>query len=138
MTMADIQFDQAVPAAELIDAQIAGLDDWRGELLRRLRALIRVAVPEVTEEVKWRKAANPLGVPVWESNGIICTGEAYKDKVKLTFARGASLADPAGLFNSSLEGKTRRAIDFHQGAGIDEDALQSLVRAAADLNGAGR
>lgn len=136
--MADIRFDQAVPATELIDAQIAGLDDWRGELLGRLRALIRVAVPEVTEEVKWRKAANPLGVPVWESNGIICTGEVYKDKVKLTFARGASLADPAGLFNSSLEGKTRRAIDFHQGGGIDEEALQGLVRAAADLNGAGR
>lgn len=136
--MADIRFDQEVPAAELIDAQIAGLDDWRGELLGRLRALIRGAVQEVTEEVKWRKAANPLGVPVWESNGIICTGEVYKDKVKLTFARGASLADPAGLFNSSLEGKTRRAIDFHQGGGIDEDALQGLVRAAADLNGAGR
>ena len=136
--MADIRFDQEVPPAELIDAQIAGLDDWRGELLGRLRTLIRGAVPEVTEEVKWRKAANPLGVPVWESNGIICTGEVYKDKVKLTFARGASLADPTGLFNSSLEGKTRRAIDFHQGGGIDEGALQGLIRAAADLNGAGR
>lgn len=122
----------------LIDAQIESLDDWRAEMLARLRALIREAVPEVVEEVKWRKPANPLGVPVWESDGIICTGETYKDKVKLTFARGASLSDPTGLFNSSLGGKVRRAIDFHQDANIDESAFKALVREAADLNGAGR
>ena len=125
------------PAA-LIDAQIDGLDDWRGEMLARLRALIREAVPEVVEEVKWRKPANPLGVPVWETDGIICTGETYKDKVKLTFARGASLSDPSGLFNSSLGGKVRRAIDFSWDANVDEDALKALLREAADLNGAER
>ena len=125
-------------ASALIDARINDLDDWRGEMLARLRALIRKAVPEVVEEVKWRKPANPLGVPVWESDGIICTGETYKDKVKLTFARGASLSDPTGLFNSSLGGKVRRAIDFHQDANIDESAFKALVREAADLNGAGR
>ena len=129
--------DDELPSA-LIDAQINDLDDWRGEMLARLRALIRKAVPEVVEEVKWRKPANPLGVPVWESDGIICTGETYKDKVKLTFARGASLSDPTGLFNSSLGGKVRRAIDFHQDANIDESAFKALVREAADLNGAGR
>ena len=129
--------DDELPSA-LIDAQINDLDDWRGEMLARLRALIRKAVPEVVEEVKWRKPANPLGVPVWESDGIICTGEIYKDKVKLTFARGASLSDPSGLFNSSLGGKVRRAIDFSRDANVDEDALKALLREAADLNGAER
>jgi hypothetical protein len=132
------EFDQNAPAAALIDARIEGLDDWRGEMLARIRALIREAVPEVVEEVKWRKASNPLGVPVWEADGIICTGEVYKDKVKLTFARGAALSDPGGLFNSSLGGKVRRAIDFHEGAVIEELGLQDLVREAADLNGARR
>ncbi|NND02754.1 MAG: DUF1801 domain-containing protein [Acidimicrobiia bacterium] len=127
---------QESPSA-LIDAQIGGLDDWRGEMLARLRALIREAVPEVTEEVKWRKPSNPLGVPVWESDGIICTGEAYKDKVKLTFARGAALTDPTGLFNSSLGGKVRRAIDIHVDGDVDESAFKALVREAAALNGAG-
>jgi len=108
----------------LIDARIAELGDWRGETLARLRALIKEAEPEVVEEWKWR------GVPVWYREGMICTGETYKDKVKLTFAKGASLDDPTGLFNSSLEGKVRRAIDFHEGDEIDEDAFQALVRAA--------
>lgn len=122
----------------LIDAHIDNLADWRGEMLARLRGLIHEAVPEVVEEVKWRKPANPLGVPVWESDGIICTGETYKDKVKLTFARGASLSDARSLFNSSLEGKVRRAIDFGRDADIDEAAFKALVREAADLNGADR
>jgi hypothetical protein len=103
-------------------------------MLARLRAAIRTADPEVVEEMKWRKPSNPLGVPVWEHDGIICTGETYKDKVKLTFAKGASLADPSGLFNSSLEGNTRRAIDFHEGDRIDEKALKALVRAAVEAN----
>jgi hypothetical protein len=115
------------PAA-LIDAKIKELGDWRGETLARIRALIRQAVPEVIEEWKWR------GVPVWEHNGIICTGETYKSVVKTTFAKGASLADPSRLFNSSLEGNTRRAIDFHEGEKIDEKALKALIRAAAALN----
>lgn len=119
---------------ELIDARIAELDDWRGEMLSRLRRLIRQADPEVVEEVKWRKPSNVLGVPVWSHDGIICTGETYKDKVKLTFARGASLDDPSRLFNSSLKGGTRRAIDFHEGDGVDGEALQALVRAAVALN----
>ncbi len=120
--------------SQLIDARIKALGDWRGELLGRLRALIRQADPEVVEEVKWRKPSNPLGVPVWEHAGMICTGETYKDKVKLTFAQGAALKDPSGLFNSSLDGNTRRAIDFHEGDRIDEKALQALIRAAVDLN----
>jgi hypothetical protein len=111
------------------------LDDWRGELLSRIRRLIRQAVPDVVEEIKWRKPSNPLGVPVWYAQGaIVLTGETYKDKVKLTFAKGASLEDPAGLFNSSLEGKERRAIDLHEGDDIDEEAFKALVRSAADLN----
>ena len=124
----------ANPLSELIDAKIASLGDWRGETLARIRSLIHEADPDVVEEVKWRKPSNLLGVPVWEHDGIICTGETYKDKVKLTFAKGASLEDPSGLFNSSLEGNTRRAIDFHEGDEIDEEALKALIRAAAALN----
>jgi hypothetical protein len=114
--------------SQLIDARIEELGDWRGELLGRLRALVREADPEVVEEWKWR------GVPVWSHDGIISTGETYKNVVKMTFAKGASLEDPAGLFNSSLEGNTRRAIDFHEGEEIDEEALKALIRAAVDLN----
>jgi len=120
--------------SELIDAQIEELDDWRGEMLSRVRGLIKQAASEVVEEVKWRKSSNPLGVPVWSHDGILLTGETYKDKVKLTFAKGASLDDPAGLFNSGLEGNVRRAIDLHEGDGIDEEAFKALVRSAADLN----
>lgn len=118
----------------LIDAKIASLGDWRSDTLRKLRALIRDADPQVEETVKWRKAANPMGVPVWEHAGIICTGESYRDKVKLTFARGASLDDPDGLFNSSLDGATRRAIDFHEDSRIDETALKRLIGQAVALN----
>jgi hypothetical protein len=120
--------------SHLIDARIAELGDWRGEALARMRALIKEADPDVVEDVKWRKPSSPAGVPVWEHDGIICTGETYKDKVKLTFAKGASLADPSGLFNSSLEGNTRRAIDIHEGDKIDEKALKALIRAAVALN----
>ncbi len=120
--------------ARLIDAKIKTLGDWRGETLARVRAVIRQADPEIVEEVKWRKPSNPMGVPVWEHAGIICTGETYTDKVKLTFARGAALKDPSGLFNSSLDGNVRRAIDFHEGDKIDEKALKALVRAAVTLN----
>ncbi|MGH7010266.1 MAG: DUF1801 domain-containing protein [Caulobacteraceae bacterium] len=115
-------------ASEKIDSRIEALGDWRGSLLARLRSLIHGADPDVVEEWKWR------GVPVWSDNGMICTGETYKEVVKLTFARGAALPDPAGLFNSSLEGSTRRAIDIRQGEAIDEAALKALVRAAAELN----
>jgi hypothetical protein len=114
--------------SELIDARIEELGDWRGEMLSRLRALVKEADPEVVEEWKWR------GVPVWSHDGMICTGETYKKVVKMTFAKGAALEDPSGLFNSSLEGNTRRAIDFHQGEEIDEEALKKLVRAAVALN----
>ncbi|APO67921.1 hypothetical protein IE4872_CH02307 [Rhizobium gallicum] len=120
--------------SQLIDAKVAALGDWRGETLARLRSLIKKADPEVVEEVKWRKPSNMLGVPVWEHTGIICTGETYKNAVKLTFAKGASLEDPSGLFNSSLEGNTRRAIDFHEGDEIDEKALEALIRAAVAQN----
>jgi hypothetical protein len=116
------------PPSQLIDARIAALSDWRGETLAQVRILIKQADPEVVEEWKWR------GVPVWEHAGIICTGETYKNVVKLTFAKGAALEDPSGLFNSSLEGNTRRAIDFHQGDKIDERALKALIRAAVALN----
>jgi hypothetical protein len=112
----------------LIDARIKELGDWRGEMLARVRSIIKQAEPEVIEEWKWR------GVPVWEHAGIICTGETYKSVVKMTFAKGASLEDPSGLFNSSLEGNTRRAIDIHEGDKIDEKALKALIRAAAALN----
>jgi hypothetical protein len=114
--------------SQLIDQRIVDLGDWRGELLSRLRGLVKEADPEVVEEWKWR------GVPVWSHDGMICTGETYKDYVKMTFAKGAALEDPAGLFNSSLEGNTRRAIDFREGEEIDEKALKSLIRAAVALN----
>jgi hypothetical protein len=116
----------------------SGPGDWRGEMLARLRRLIREADPDVIEEVKWRKPSNPAGVPVWSHGGIICAGETYKDKVKLTFARGASLKDPSGLFNSSLEGNVRRAIDFQEFDKIDEKALKTLIRAAVALNTSAR
>jgi hypothetical protein len=129
--------DEASPS-QLIDARIAALGDWRGETLARVRKLIKEADPEVVEEVKWRKPSNPMGVPVWEHDGIICTGETYKAVVKITFAKGAALADPSGLFNASLEGNTRRAIDFHEGDKIDEKALKALIRAAVALNTSAR
>jgi hypothetical protein len=113
---------------------MAEKDDWRGEMLSRLRALIKQADPEVVEEMKWKKPSQPEGVPVWSHDGMICTGETYKAAVKLTFAKGASLEDPSGLFNSSLEGKVRRAIDIHEGEAIDEDAFKELIRAAVRLN----
>jgi hypothetical protein len=116
------------PAAELIDARIEELDDWRGEMLARLRAVVKEADPEVVEEWKWR------GVPTWYHDGMICTGETYKSVVKMTFAKGASLEDPSGLFNSSLEGNVRRAIDFREGEKIDEQALKALIREAVALN----
>ncbi|MBI1204845.1 MAG: DUF1801 domain-containing protein [Rhodopseudomonas sp.] len=125
--------DDATPA-RLIDAKIAALADWRGETLARLRALIRQADADVVEAVKWRKPSNPAGVPVWEHAGILCTGETYKDKVKLTFAQGAALDDPAGLFNASLDGNLRRAIDLQEGDTVDEKAFKALIRAAAALN----
>ena len=124
---------QAESPAQLIDAKIEELGDWRGETLSRLRGLIKQAEPEVVEEWKWRKATNP-GVPVWSHQGGICTGETYKSVVKLTFFKGASLDDPSGLFNSSLEGNTRRAIDVREGEEIDEQAFVTLVRAAVSLN----
>jgi len=114
--------------SQLIDARIKELGDWRGKMLSQLRSLVKQADPEVVEEWKWR------GVPVWSHDGMICTGETYKNVVKLTFAKGAALRDPSGLFNSSLEGNTRRAIDFHEGEKVDEKALKALVRAAVDLN----
>ena len=116
------------PPSQLIDARIKELGDWRGKMLSRLRTLVKEADPEVVEEWKWR------GVPVWSHAGMICTGETYKNAVKMTFAKGARLEDPAGLFNSSLEGNTRRAIDFHEGDTIDEKALKALIRAAVALN----
>jgi hypothetical protein len=121
-------------ASREIGARIESLADWRGPMLGHLRALIKQADPEVVEEVKWRKPGNPAGVPVWSHDGMICTGETYKSAVKLTFARGAALDDPAGLFNASLDGNTRRAIDFHQGDTIDEEAFKALIRAAVALN----
>jgi hypothetical protein len=123
--------------AQLIDARIKELGDWRGKTLSRVRALIKQADPDVVEEWKWRKPSNP-GVPVWSHQGGICTGETYKSVVKLTFFRGASLQDPSGLFNSSLEGKTRRAIDFHEDDEIDEKAFVALIRAAVSLNESSR
>jgi hypothetical protein len=126
------------PPSRLIDARIKALGDWRGETLARVRKLIKEADPDVVEEVKWRKPSNPLGVPVWEHAGIICTGETYKDKVKLTFAKGAALKDPSCLFNASLDGNVRRAIDFQEGNKIDDKALKALVRAAVSLNASAR
>jgi hypothetical protein len=119
--------------SQLIDARVKELSDWRSETLARIRNLIKQADPEVVEEWKWVKPTNP-GTPVWSHAGMICTGETYKDVVKMTFAKGASLEDPSGLFNSSLEGNTRRAIDFHEGDTIDEKALKALIRAAVALN----
>src|SRR5256886_11792985 len=125
--------------SHLIDARIKELSDWRGETLARVRALIKQADPDVVEEVKWKKPSNSMrGVPVWEHAGIICTGETYKAVVKMTFAKGAALEDPCGLFNSSLEGNVRRAMDFHEGDKIDEKALQALIRAAVALNTSAR
>jgi hypothetical protein len=120
--------------SHLIDARIKKLNDWRGETLARVRALIKKADPDIVEAVKWKKPSNPMGVPVWEHDGIVCTGETYKDKVKLTFAKGAALDDPSGLFNASLDGNVRRAIDIHSGDTIDEKALKALIRAAVALN----
>lgn len=121
-------------ASQSIDARIEELADWRGDMLSRLRALIRQADPEVIEECKWKKSSNPRGVPVWSHDGIICTGETHKNVVKMTFAKGAFLDDPTGLFNSSLEGNLRRAIDFREGDKVNEKALKTLIRAAVTLN----
>ena len=126
--------DEPESPSEVIDGKIEELSDWRGEVLSRMRGLIKEADPDVVEEVKWRKPSNPMGVPVWSHDGTICTGETYKNKVKLTFPQGASLEDPAGLFNASLDGNTRRAIDIHEGDGIDEAAFKSLVSDAVALN----
>jgi len=126
--------DVSMSDSQAVDQKIASLPDWRGAMLQRIRELIKQAVPDVVEEVKWRKASNPLGVPTWSYDGIICTGETYREKVKLTFARGAALEDPAKLFNSSLDGNTRRAIDFFENEKMDEGALAALVKAAASLN----
>jgi hypothetical protein len=128
MDMTKSRSQEGKSASQLIDARIKELGDWRGKMLGRLRALIKQADPDVVEEWKWR------GVPVWSHDGLICTGETYKSVVKMTFAKGASLKDPSSLFNSSLEGNTRRAIDFHQGDKINEEALKTLVRAAVTLN----
>lgn len=125
-------------ASELIDKRIAEFGDWRGDTLGRMRELIKEADPDVVEEVKWRKPSNSmLGVPVWSHDGIICTGEIYKDKVKLTFAEGAALKDPAKLFNSSLDGNARRAIDIHEGEEVDAGAFKEIIRAAVVLNTSG-
>lgn len=118
----------------LVDAKIASLGDWRGPMLARMRQLIRESDPDIVEEVKWRKPTNPAGVPVWSHNGIVCTGETYKDKVKLTFANGASVADPAELFNAGLGGGTRRAIDMREGDTVDAEAFKALIRAAVHCN----
>jgi hypothetical protein len=122
--------------SEEVDAKIAELADWRGETLSRLRKLIREADPAVTEAIKWRKPSNPSGVPVWEHEGLICTGETYKDKVKLTFAQGASIKDPTNIFNSSLDAGTRRAVDIREGNQLDADAFKALIREAVAFNGA--
>ena len=121
-------------ASRLIDARIRELGDWRGQMLSRLRALIKQADPKVVEEVKWIKPSNPLGVAVWSHDGLICTGEIYKNAVKMTFPNGASLDDPSGLFNSCLEGSARRAIDFREGDKVNEEALKTLIRTAVALN----
>ena len=126
--MSKSQSQKGKSPSQIIDEKITELDDWRGKMLSQLRALIKQADPEVVEEWKWR------GVPVWSHDGLICTGETYKNVVKMTFAKGAALDDPLGLFNSSLDGNTRRAIDFHEGEKIDEEALKALIRAAVTLN----
>lgn len=135
--MSDTDSAQSSPS-ELIDAKIAGIADWRGPVLARMRALIHAADPDVVETVKWRKPSNPAGVPVWEHDGIVCTGEVYKGYVKLTFAKGAKLPDPAGLFNGSMGGNTMRAIDIREGVAIDEAAFKALFRAAVARNAADR
>lgn len=129
--MAKTDSPLAAPAAELIDARIRELADWRGQTLARIRGIIHTAAPDAIEEWKWR------GVPVWSDHGMLCTGETYKSAVKMTFAKGASLPDPTGLFNASLEGNTRRAIDIHEGDDIDDAALRALIQAAVELNRAG-
>jgi len=121
------------PASASIDQKIKELGDWRGKVLAKVRSIIHAADPEIVEELKWAKATSP-GVPVWSHSGIVCTGETYKDHVKLTFAKGAALPDPSGLFNSSLEGNVRRAVDIHEGDKINEAALKNLIRAAVALN----
>ena len=131
-------FASSDPESKLIDAKIQKLGDWRGATLAKIRGLIKRADPKVVEEVKWRKASSPDGVPVWSHDGIICTGETYKTRVKLTFAKGAKLKDPKKLFNSGLEGGTRRAIDLNEGDTIDEAAFESLIREAVALNEASR
>src|SRR5258706_7623111 len=136
-TMNKSDTSQSQSASALISKRIADLGDWRGETLLRMRRLIKKADPQVVEEVKWVKASSP-GTPVWSHDGIICTGESYKSVVKLTFAKGAFLKDPAHLFNSTLDGNLRRAIDIHEGDEVDESAFQALVRQAVALNGSGR
>jgi hypothetical protein len=126
--------DGALPVEQRITEAIDGLGDWRGDVLRTVRAVIHDAVPDVEEDLKWVKPSNPLGVPTWSRGGILCTGEVYKAKVKLTFMKGASLPDPEGIFNASLDAGTRRAIDLHEGDPVPEDALADLVRAAAGLD----
>ena len=135
--MKESQLPREPSASELISKRIAELDDWRGETLRRIRALVKEADPEVVEDWKWVKPTNP-GTPVWSHDGIICTGESYKSVVKLTFAKGAALKDPTGLFNSSLGGHVRRAIDIHEGQQLDESAFKALIREAVALNRAGK
>lgn len=120
--------------SQVVEAMFAELDDWRGATLSRLRALIKQADANVVEELKWKKPSNPAGVPVWSDDGMICTGEVYKDHVKLTFAKGASLEDPQGLFNASLDGNLRRAIDLHESDAVEEEAFMALVREAVALN----
>src|SRR4051794_12291916 len=133
MSKADNSESHESPS-QLIDARIEELGDWRGETLSTIRRLIKQADPEVVEEVKWRKPSAPAGVPVWSHGGMICTGETYKDHVKLTFSKGAQLEDPDGLFNSGLKGNARRAIDLHEGEQVDEAAFEALIRGAVALN----
>jgi hypothetical protein len=134
LTLKKITSRRNEPASELISRRFKELDDWRGKTLRKVRQLVKEADPEVVEEIKWRKPSNPAGVPVWSHDGIICTGETYKNHVRLTFAKGASLKDPKGVFNASLEGKALRAIVIHEGDEIDEKTFRTLIRAAVDLN----
>jgi len=133
-SQAPLKAPKAASASQLTDAKIDELADWRGATLARIRNLIKQADPEVVEELKWRKPTNPAGVPVWSHDGIICTGETYNNVVKVTFARGAALKDPSRLFNASLEGNARRAIDIHAGDEIDAEAFKALIRAAVALN----
>jgi hypothetical protein len=133
-----VETASSLSSSDLIDARIESLGDWRGKMLARIRAVIKQADPEVEEECKWVKPSNPWGVPVWSHGGMICTGETHKSVVKMTFAKGAALDDPAGLFNSSLDGNVRRAIDFHEGDKVNEKALKALIRAAVALNNSKR